>query len=239
MSEKENIEIEKSVDGIDPISATMIEIYDLVGICTAYYEDPTDESNQKKYEDLLSKLIVRDYLSIVEKNIALRKILYDSRLDQNSSYDFSTAIEIYSLFDGLFMYFNIDPDINIIWKTPELYDVLYDIGFVDEILQYCQKDYDKLVGMINQTISWQNVFNLTNVIHNLDFESTNKLLREFQEFSKSDNVEMLKRISSLLTQDDLVLNGVKNNIEDSALKIAQSISIDSQTDSQSTEIENK
>ena len=88
-----------------------------------------------------------------EKVITIVRIVLDSDKDYDIPATFFMAgVEIASLFDGLISYTNLEQNLTIDDKNYENYDLLYQSGFADYILQFCQRDYDRLVHMIERCL---------------------------------------------------------------------------------------
>ena len=156
---------------------------EVLDICNAFIEDSENKEKVEAYNNMLNSLTIRSYLPMQEKVIALVRTVIDSDKDIDVPESMFTAgIEISCLFNGLLSYTNIDKPTNIDVKNYENYDTIYQSGLADYILDFCGKDYERLVRMLERTMSFENLTDLIKSIQAIDL----KELRKDQEEVEHD-----------------------------------------------------
>ncbi len=197
----------------------LISLEKVLEVCSNFIKSPNDIAVNKNYLDLEKELIIKSYIPMNEKILCLYKIMLNADRDMNvTEAIFTAALEMSILFDGLLIYTNIDNNTIIReLQTYENYDILYQSGFVDNILQFCQKDFDRLLKMIDRTISYSNLFDLINTISQVDTEHIPELLEKIDSISGSWSPEMLKDASDILRFNDPLIAKVKDDFEEYVL----------------------
>lgn len=193
-----------------------IDFQKVIKICNDFISNPNVE-NMKALEELKKQLVVRTYLPMQEKVVALYKVTIDAdkSLELASSV-FTAGLELALLFDGLLAYTNIET--NIIpkeWKIYESYDAIYQSGLADYILQYCERDYNRLVRLMERTISYENVKELMDTMGQIQLEVMQETLNEFKKFRESATPEMLHDMADIMKFNDPNLYKIKEDVLDS------------------------
>lgn len=193
-----------------------IEFQEVIKICTNFIQSPTEE-NATKLEELKSQLIIRAYMPMQDKVVSLYKVTIDAdkSLDLASSV-FTAGLELALLFDGLLAYTNIDINIPKEWKIYESYDAIYQSGLADYILQYCERDYNRLCQLMERTISYENLRELMNSMSAIQPEAIEAMLAEFKQFRESATPEMLHDMADIMRFNDPNLYHIKESVIDSA-----------------------
>ena len=146
-----------------------MKLQEILDICDQFTKHPEDETAVKAYNDMLRNLVIRAYLPMQEKVVALVRMVMDSDKDIDVPEAFFTAgLEIACCFDGLLSYVNIEPEVNPDIKSYENYDLIYQSGLADYILEYCGKDYERLVRMMERTLSYENLTDLVQSMREMD-----------------------------------------------------------------------
>ena len=197
----------------------IIKIEEVLQICNAFIETPTNEVAVDNFEDLKVRLVVRSYLPVQEKVLCLYKMVIDSdkSIDLPSSI-FTIGLDIAAVFDGLIAYTNIDLNIHTDLKSYESYDSLYQSGLADYILEFCEKDYNRLVRLLERTVSYDNLVELTETIGAIDSEGMKAVVQEFRRFREETNPAVLKDISDIIRYNDPNLHQLKSEVVDEALE---------------------
>lgn len=192
---------------------------DIIRICKDFIEDSENEKTVKEYNDLLNSIIVKSYMPIQEKVVALVRMLMDNEreIDVESSF-FTAGLELACCFDGLLAYTNIDPEVDISIKNYENYDIIYQSGLADYILQYCEKDYERLVKMMERTLSFENLREMINSLSSMDSGMLREVVNALKGVKKDLDSETIKNIADIMRLDDPLLTQIKETIVDSALQ---------------------
>lgn len=190
-----------------------MKLKDVLEICDKFIKSPEDFDVAEAYNNMLQSLTIRAYLPMQEKVIALVRMIIDSDKDIDVEETFFTAgLELACCFDGLLTYANIDTEINIEIKSYENYDLIYRSGLADYILQFCEKDYDRLVRMMERTLSFQNLKELTTSLRELNFGELDKTFKALKDLKNETDPEMLKNLASISAMNDPYLNLLKDKI---------------------------
>lgn len=196
-----------------------IQIQVAIRAMQEYLKNPADTGAVKGFEALKRSLVIRDYLTAAEKNIVLFRILMDADRDINStSSTFAMAMDLGCVFDGLLSYTNIDSTIPQEWKTYELYDMFHMSGLVDYILQYCRKDYERLVALVDRTVSFEHLTQLVDVVRKLDNKELKQTLAEFRALQEDMDPNLIRDISDIVRYNDPSLYVLKTKLVDEAME---------------------
>lgn len=195
----------------------LYEMYEVVQVCADYVQDPENKESAEAFENLKSSLIVKNYLPLKQKEIALKKILSDIQMDDEELYSFSTYKNICLLFDGLMAYVvNVNYDIDGVLKDTEIYDILMVSGFVDFVLQYCYRDYMKLELDLQDILSMRGIYSLAKEFDRISPEAVDKLTQEFKRFALETDPQILKMYADISAANDPLLHTVKQTVEQTA-----------------------
>ena len=130
---------------------------------------------------------------------------------------FTAGLEIACCFDGLLSYVNIDPEVNLEIKNYENYDLIYQSGLADYILEYCGKDYERLVRMMERTLSYQNLTELIQSIREINVGGLSEAAEKIREIKDEIDPEVIKNIADIARMNDLALNDLKDTIDNEAV----------------------
>lgn len=195
-----------------------MKLQEILNICDAFIKNSEDEATIKAYNDMLQKLVVRAYLPMQEKVIALVRMIMDSDKDIDVPETFFTAgLEIACCFDGLLSYVNIDPEVNLEIKNYENYDLIYQSGLADYILEYCGKDYERLVRMMERTLSYQNLTELIQSIREINVGGLSEATEKIRNLKDEIDPEVIKNIADIARMNDPALNNLKDTIDNEAV----------------------
>ena len=195
-----------------------MKLKEILNVCDAFVKKPEDEAAVKAYNDMLQGLVIRAYLPMQEKVIALVRMIMDSDKDIDVPETFFTAgLEIACCFDGLLSYVNIDPEVNLEIKNYENYDLIYQSGLADYILEYCGKDYERLVRMMERTLSYQNLTELIQSIREINVGGLSEAAEKIREIKDEIDPEVIKNIADIARMNDPALNNLKDTIDNEAV----------------------
>lgn len=195
-----------------------MKLQEILDICDQFTKHPEDETAVKAYNDMLQNLVIRAYLPMQEKVVALVRMVMDSDKDIDVPEAFFTAgLEIACCFDGLLSYVNIEPEVNPDIKSYENYDLIYQSGLVDYILEYCGKDYERLVRMMERTLSYENLTDLVQSMREMDTGSLRELVNNLRNMKDEIDPEVIKNIADIARMNDPALNDLKDTIDNEAV----------------------
>ena len=147
---------------------------------------------------MLQGLVIRAYLPMQDKVVALVRMIIDSDKDIDVPETFFTAgLEIACCFDGLLSYVNIEPEVNIEIKNYENYDLIYQSGLADYILEFCGKDYDRLVRMMERTLS-----HLAPFVQVSREKFRQQVRKEFEAVGLELDEEKINKVAELRVKED-------------------------------------
>lgn len=195
-----------------------MKLQEILDICDLFTKHPEDEAAVKAYNDMLQNLVIRAYLPMQEKVVALVRMVMDSDKDIDVPEAFFTAgLEIACCFDGLLSYVNIEPEVNLDIKSYENYDLIYQSGLADYILEYCGKDYERLVRMMERTLSYENLTDLVQSMREMDTGSLRELVNTLRNMKDEIDPEVIKNIADIARMNDPTLNDLKDTIDNEAV----------------------
>ena len=195
-----------------------MKLQEILDICDQFTKHPEDETAVKAYNDMLQHLVIRAYLPMQEKVVALVRMVMDSDKDIDVPEAFFTAgLEIACCFDGLLSYVNIEPEVNPDIKSYENYDLIYQSGLADYILEYCGKDYERLVRMMERTLSYENLTDLVQSMREMDTGSLRELVNNLRNMKDEIDPEVIKNIADIARMNDPALNDLKDTIDNEAV----------------------
>ena len=197
-------------------------VKEVLKVCADFISAPEDTEKVAAYNDMCQNLVIKSYMPMQEKVITIVRIVLDSDKDYDMPATFFMAgVEIASLFDGLMSYTNLEQNLTIDDKNYENYDLLYQSGFADYILQFCQRDYDRLVHMIERTMSFENLNELTSSMREMNVGALEGLTNELRNCKKDLDPEVLRNMADILRYNDPNLGRLKEVLETDAYDKAE------------------
>lgn len=199
-----------------------MDMFTLLNAASDYLVDPMDANNEKAFNDLKSKLIVRNFLTMEQKEIVMLKTLYDINAIDLESQHFATALEISLTFNTLLAYVaNVEYDVVDYLKDSVFYDMFWMSGLGDYILQFCEKDFERLKGMVMSMISFENIKALLSEISDMNPDSIERLTESFNRFIVETKPDTIKHMAEIVRgTSDPVYRDVADSIEQNAVKAA-------------------
>ena len=137
--------------------AEELKLSDYVILCSEFEKDPEDSSKLEAIDEFISKVDIREYLPLREKEIIAMEIVTSINQDFNAP---ATAafLEIGRITKGLLSYcVNLENDLSIVSYNYFVVDAIYEYGLYDAIASRCEKDYKRLAKMIDDIINATNI----------------------------------------------------------------------------------
>lgn len=192
-------------------------LQEVLKVCEDFISNSEDKNVLETYNDMLKNLVIRSYLPMQEKVIALVRMIIDSDKDIDVPATFFTAgLEIACCFDGLLSYTNIETEVNVEIKNYENYDLIYQSGLADYILQYCEKDYDRLVRMMEHTLSYENLNELVESIREVDFGKLSEVTATIKNMKSEIDPEVIKNMADIMRLNDPNLTRLNDTLNSDA-----------------------
>ena len=195
-----------------------MKLQEILDVCDAFIKNPEDEATVKAYNDMLQGLVIRAYLPMQDKVVALVRMIIDSDKDIDVPETLFTAgLETASCYDGPLSYVKNEPEVNIEIKNYENYDLIYQSGLADYILEFCGKDYDRLVRMMERTLSYQNLMELVQSIREVDVGGFSEFTEKIRGMKDEIDPEVIKNIADIARMNDPALNNLRDAIDNEAV----------------------
>lgn len=197
-----------------------ISLTEVLQICEQYNTD-TSQKATEAFNDLLHKLVVKEYLTTTEKAVAITKILLktDSLYINISEGFMSLGLDIELIIDGLLRYTNIDVD-----NLPEeircfsTLDILLMSGLDSYILQYCERDYKRLEKQVERAISFSNLNNLFDAMEHINPKDVDYSINKVQEMMTKLDKEQVMALRDICAFNDPNLFRVKEQLDETSFE---------------------
>ena len=134
------------------------------------------------FDKIFPQILVKDYLPMAQKENLVAQIVwytFDKQADE-TYIDYMTNFEICLILYGLLGYTTIENDLQMAALSSAIVDILYECGFVDKILNFCQKDYDRLCTMADRAVNFRTGLELINSISVFDPQQLQELAQELK-----------------------------------------------------------
>lgn len=207
------------------MSENRLSLREFLNLCVNFESDPSEE-NDKKIQDFLGQLQIKEYLSLKEKAIIAMSILSDIGKDFDAI-GTSSMLEMGKIFHGLCSYVvNLDMDIDFLSKTYAAYDVVMRYGFYDKVSAYCEKDYMRLCNYIDNSINASNIYYLIQTAALLDNERLEEWTKVMDEVKETLTPEVMKSLETVNLANKDVTKELFSAIAENSLAKAQKILAD-------------
>lgn len=194
-----------------------IKMERLILAAAEWMADPESVEAKKAFEDVSGKLFVRSYMPLDQK-MGIIKIAMRYAEDNAEIFgSFSEALEVALTFKVLFAYTNVDIDFDALLNDAAYYEILWTSGVCDDILSYCEKDYNRTIAMLERTMNYVHLKEMVGLLSKIDTTDLSKFSDEFERFKTEITPEMLHDIAEIAANSDKHYHDIKNIIEDGAL----------------------
>ncbi len=201
-----------------------INLADMFMDLTEFMVEPDKKENVEKIEQYKKDLVIRPFLFSEQKDYVVDKTLYDITVEEGDAVSFSGGLEISLTFNALLAYVvNIDYDIPDIYKMPAFYDVLWGSGIGDYILQFCEKDYERVRRRVEQAFSYYNLKELLDIVSRMDTTSVSGLTEAFKNFTTAGSTEFIKTLADFEAYKDPRLVQIKEGVDNAAYEAAKAV----------------
>ena len=136
----------------------------------------------EEFDKIFPQILVKDYLPMAQKENLVAQIVwytFDKQADE-TYIDYMTNFEICLILYGLLGYTTIENDLQMAALSSAIVDILYECGFVDKILNFCKKDYERLSTMAHRAVNFRTGLELSNSISVFDPQQLQELAQELK-----------------------------------------------------------
>lgn len=207
-----------------------LNLIDVLEVCSQFLSDPQNAKNQEALADLKSKLIIKKFLPLYQKDLVVTKTFLSMSVDDAESSGAAIALEIALLFNVLLAYTNIDINVPLDMQNSAYYDMLIMSGIADHVLSYCKEDYERTEKIAMNMISFENLKTLVATLSKMDTASIEGLTREFKRFTLETNPESLRNLADIMRQNDPLYTSIKEGVMGTAYEAARSAFDDEETE---------
>ena len=116
----------------------------------------------EEFDKIFPQILVKDYLPMKQKEMAISQIVwytFDKQPDE-TYIDCMSNFEICLILYGLLSYTTIENDLQMAALSASIVDILYECGFVDKILSFCKKDYERFCLMAERAVNFKSGLDL-------------------------------------------------------------------------------
>ena len=116
----------------------------------------------EEFDKIFPQILVKDYLPMKQKEMAILQIVwYTFDKQPGETYiDCMSNFEICLILYGLLGYTTIENDLQMAALSASIVDILYECGFVDKILSFCKKDYERFCLMAERAVNFKSGLDL-------------------------------------------------------------------------------
>lgn len=200
-----------------------LKLSDYLVLVSKFESEPDNQEILKQIDDFLSKLIVREYMPLKEKEIAVMFILNNLNKDFDAA-GASAFLEIGKVTEGLLSYcINLEKDISAIALGYYLVDSIYKYGLYSTIFNKCEKDCTRLFNMVDNAVNVSNIYRLLETASLFNADEYDKWLASMNELKDTLDSKSLQEILDVLkveadTDGADIVSQIKKAALDSANK---------------------
>lgn len=196
----------------------IVDILDLLEASSTWLAFPDDEVARKNFDEIKNKIVIKSFLPLEMKNALVKKAIFDIRTSDDRIDEFPQALEISLLFNVLLAYTNIEWEDGLEVKDAAFYDILWASGVCDMILEYCRPDYERVVRMVENMFSFENLYNLVDIINKMTPDSVEELTKEVRRIRLDTDPKILHDFATMARAGDPLLHKMADAVEETAYK---------------------
>lgn len=206
-----------------------IKLTEVLTAILEFKKNPTEENNAKVHE-YMQKLHVIPYLSINRKiicaSIITANIFNVERDAMQSAVHLTVAETMYGILEYCV---NLENDLDSYVVDETIYDAMCDFGFIDYVLSFCGKDFERLCDLIDKMINFSNIYKIVETAEYFRSDNIDALVKQLDAARKELTPEMLENMKSILNGQSPEWKALKESVGDVALGNALDKDIDSLT----------
>lgn len=167
------------------------------------------------FDKIFPQILVKDYLPMAQKENLVAQIVwytFDKQADE-TYIDYMTNFEICLILYGLLGYTTIENDLQMAALSSAIVDILYECGFVDKILNFCKKDYDRLCTMADRAVNFRTGLELINSIATFDPQQLQTVTKELKNTVGGLQPEVVENLIKIAHINDPVTLAVADALD--------------------------
>ena len=169
-----------------------LKLSDYAVLCSQFEEQPDNIELLNKISDFLSKLVVKEYLPLKQKEIVVVNILTTLNKDYDAA-GVAAFLEIGKVTTALLSYcVNLEVDITPLVVGYYLIDIIYKYGLYKTVYDVCHDDCVRLFNMIDNSVNVSNIYRLLETASLFDTESYDRWLNSMKDLKDTLDSQTLK-----------------------------------------------
>ena len=207
-----------------------LKFSDYVIMCSDFEKNPENTELLEKIEEFVSKIEVREYLPLKDKEMVTMEIITSISPDFDAP-AVAAFLEVGRISKALLTYcVNLEIDLPIMSYNYFITDAIYEYGLYDAIYSRCEKDFNRLSKMIDDVVNASNIYHITETASLFDKESYENWIdsmNKLKDTLDSDSVKALLEVigtesiegKDLLTAiGEMAMERTNKQIEDESVK---------------------
>lgn len=160
---------------------------------------------------MLEQIKIRKYIPLIEKNNIIRRLIsmLDSvNLADTDAADFTTNQSLHYLFNIILAYTNLEHSYEDI--TISNYDAIMKSGFIDSILDECESDYKRFISMLEEAMSYKNIFNINSIMNTIDATDIEEKTKYLTDIMSDEKI--INNIEKIMAYNDPNMKVLQNEL---------------------------
>lgn len=178
-----------------------LKLSDYLIMCSDFEKNPEDTSKLDEINEFISKIEVREYLPLKDKEMVAMDIVTSI----NSDFDAPAAaafLEDGRITKGLLAYcVNLENDLPFITYNYFATDAIYEYGLYDAVIVRCEKDYNRLIKVIDDMVNATNIYRITQTASLFNEESYQDWIKSMTELKDTIDSETIQGLLNLMSNE--------------------------------------
>ena len=169
----------------------------------------------EEFDKIFPQILVKDYLPMKQKEMAISQIVwytFDKQPDE-TNIDCMSNFEICLFLYGLLSYTTIENDLQMAALSAAIVDILYECGFVEKILSFCKKDYERLCKMADRAVNFRTGLELITTISTFDSQQLQTVSKELKNTIGNLKPEMIENMVKFAQMNDPITIAVTEALD--------------------------
>lgn len=169
----------------------------------------------EEFDKIFPQILVKDYLPMKQKEMAISQIVwYTFDKQPGETYiDCMSNFEICLILYGLLGYTTIENDLQMAALSAAIVDILYECGFVEKILSFCKKDYERLCKMADRAVNFRTGLELITTISTFDSQQLQTVSKELKNTIGNLKPEMIENMVKFAQMNDPITIAVTEALD--------------------------
>ena len=169
----------------------------------------------EEFDKIFPQILVKDYLPMKQKEMAISQIVwYTFDKQPGETYiDCMSNFEICLILYGLLSYTTIENDLQMAALSAAIVDILYECGFVEKILSFCKKDYERLCKMADRAVNFRTGLELITTISTFDSQQLQTVSKELKNTIGNLKPEMIENMVKFAQMNDPITIAVTEALD--------------------------